>query len=228
MTSRLSATARREQLLAVALDVFARAGYHETSMNDIAEAAGVTKPVLYQHFESKRDLYQALLDEVGARMLHAIAAGTAEATDGRSRTEFGFRAYFRWVAEDHGSFRLLYGGASRRDQEFSRAVRRVTNAMVQAIAPLIAADIDDEHRLTLAHAPGRAGRGGEPPPRRAGRGLRSGRDRPAGQRPRLGGPPQRPPLSSVTTAAVRSGRQATGASASRSASSRPCLNSFCA
>ena len=66
MSSRLTATARREQLLEVALDVFARAGYHATSMNEVAEAAGVTKPVLYQHFESKRELYQALLDEVGA------------------------------------------------------------------------------------------------------------------------------------------------------------------
>jgi AcrR family transcriptional regulator len=152
MPSRLSATARREQLLDVALEAFARTGYHETSMNDIAEAAGVTKPVLYQHFESKRELYQALLDEVGARMLGAIVAGTRDATDGRTRTELGFRAYFRWVAEDHAAFMLLYGGASRLDQEFNRAVRRVTGGMAQAIAPLIEADIDDEHRLTLAHA----------------------------------------------------------------------------
>jgi len=62
MTSRLSAPARREQLLDVALEVFAHTGYHDTSMNDVAEAAGVTKPVLYQHFESKRELFQALED----------------------------------------------------------------------------------------------------------------------------------------------------------------------
>jgi AcrR family transcriptional regulator len=152
MTSRLSATARREQLLDVALEVFARSGYHDTSMNDVAEAAGVTKPVLYQHFESKRELFQALLDAVGTRMVSAITAGTAGAKDGRTLTELGFRSYFRWVAEDHDAFMLLYGGASRRDQEFSRAVRRVTNGMVQAVAPLINVDIDDEHRLTLAHA----------------------------------------------------------------------------
>jgi AcrR family transcriptional regulator len=152
MTSRLSATARREQLLDVALQVFARTGYHDTSMNDVAEAAGVTKPVLYQHFESKRDLFQALLDAVGARMLGAITAGTATATDGRTRTELGFRSYFRWVAEDHDAFSLLYAAASGRDRDFSRALRRVNNGMVRAIAPLIAADIDDEHRLTLAHA----------------------------------------------------------------------------
>jgi AcrR family transcriptional regulator len=152
MSVRLPAEERREQILDVAVQVFARQGFHGTSMNDVAEVAGVTKPVLYQHFESKRELFQALLDAVGARMLNAIREGTAEATDGRSRTELGFRSYFRWVAADHDAFMLLYGGASRRDQEFSRAVRRVTNGMVQAIAPLIAADIDDEHRLTLAHA----------------------------------------------------------------------------
>ena len=107
MTSRLSATARREQLLGVALDVLARTGYHDTSMNDVAEAAGVTKPVLYQHFESKRELFQALLDAVGARMLNAIREGTAEANDGRTRTELGFRSYFRWVSSDHDAFKSL-------------------------------------------------------------------------------------------------------------------------
>ena len=66
MSQRLSATARREQILDVALQVFASAGFHGASMNDIAEAVGVTKPVLYQHFDSKRDLYQALIDEVGS------------------------------------------------------------------------------------------------------------------------------------------------------------------
>ncbi len=190
MSSRLTATARREQLLEVALDVFARAGYHATSMNDVAEAAGVTKPVLYQHFESKRELYQALLDEVGARMLTAIVAATADAPDGRSQTEVGFRAYFRWVAEDHDAFMLLYGSGSRRDEEFSRAVRRVTAGMAQAIAPLIAADIDEEHRLTLAHALVGLAEGASRRLVERGERLRPRRARPPGQRPRLGRPPR--------------------------------------
>lgn len=151
-STRLTAPARREQILDVALEVFARTGYHGTSMNDVAEAAGVTKPVLYQHFESKRELYRALLDEVGTRLLAAISKGAGEAADGRAQTERGFRAYFRWVASDHAAFLLLYGGGSRRDEEFSRAVREVTAGAARAIAPLITADIDDEHRLTLAHA----------------------------------------------------------------------------
>src|SRR5690606_16711885 len=99
--SRLTADARREQILDVAIDVFGRSGYFGASMNDIADAAGVTKPVLYQHFDSKSDLYGALLDEVGARMLGAIAKATANATNGKEQTDLGFRAYFEWVAHRH-------------------------------------------------------------------------------------------------------------------------------
>ncbi len=152
MSQRLSAPARREQILDVALDVFANAGFHGASMNDIADAAGVTKPVLYQHFDSKRDLYQALIEEVGNRLRTNIDKATAEATDGKSQTELGFRAYFRWVADDHDGFRLLFGSGSRRDDEFNDAIRQITAESARAVAPLIAVDIDESHRETLAHA----------------------------------------------------------------------------
>jgi AcrR family transcriptional regulator len=151
MSTRLPAAARREQLLDVALEVFAKQGYHGTSMNDVAERAGVTKPVLYQHFDSKRDLYLALLEEVGARMLAAITKATAEATDGRTQTLAGFRAYFRWVADDRDAFVLLFGSGARRDEEFNAAVRSVEARAAEAIAPLIAVDIDPVHQTTLAH-----------------------------------------------------------------------------
>jgi len=152
MPQRLPATARREQILDVALDVFATAGFHGASMNDIAEAAGVTKPVLYQHFDSKRDLYKALILEVGNRLLDSIAKATAEATDGKSQTDLGFRAYFRWVAEDNAGFRLLFGSGTSSDDEFIQSVARITASAAEATAPLIAVDIPDSTRRTLAHA----------------------------------------------------------------------------
>jgi AcrR family transcriptional regulator len=143
---------RREQLLRVALRAFARRGYHETSMNDVADAAGVTKPVLYQHFSSKRELYHALLEDVGAQMVATFTHAAASAASGREQTRLGFLAYFRWVAANRDAFRLLYGGGSRQDDEFARAVRRFTDASAHAIAPLIAASIDADHQLMLAHA----------------------------------------------------------------------------
>jgi AcrR family transcriptional regulator len=152
MSTRLPASARREQLLSVGLEVFARQGFHATSMNEVAEAAGVTKPVLYQHFASKRELYLALLEDVGRQLLRAIALATAGATDGRAQTEAGFTAYFKWVADDHAAFLLLFGSGARRDEEFAEAVRNVEEVIAEAIEPLIAADIDASHRRTLAHA----------------------------------------------------------------------------
>src|SRR5918997_4578595 len=125
MTSRLPATARREQLLDVALDVFARSGYHDTSMNDIADAAGVTKPVLYQHFESKRELYLELLTDVGASLLEQIAKATAAAGTPRGQVEAGVSAYFHFVDGNRNAFTLLFGSGARRDAEFADAVRRV-------------------------------------------------------------------------------------------------------
>lgn len=150
--ARLTAAARREQILDVALEIFGRSGYHGASMNEIAEAAGVTKPVLYQHFDSKSELFSALLDEVGTRMRTAISKATADADDGKSQTRLGFLAYFRWVATDHDGFRLLFGGAARHDAEFTEQVRRITSDAASAIAPLIAVDLDPERRRIISHA----------------------------------------------------------------------------
>jgi AcrR family transcriptional regulator len=152
---RLSADARREQILDVAIEVFGRNGYYGASMNDIADAAGVTKPVLYQHFDSKSDLYGALLDEVGARLLAAITKATADATDGRDQTARGFQAYFRWVAQRHDEFMLLFGGSARHAEEFGSRIRRITDEAAAAIAPLIAVDISPAHRTTLAEGASR-------------------------------------------------------------------------
>ncbi len=150
-SARLTASERRCQLLAVALDVFARLGFHATSMNEVAEEAGVTKPVLYQHFASKRELYRELLCEVGNHLLREIQKSTAEAGSPRAQVEQGFTAYFRWVHDNHREFTLLFGSGARRDEEFAETVRSVEAAIADAIAPLIDADIDEDHRRLLAY-----------------------------------------------------------------------------
>ena len=144
-------------------------------MNDVADAAGVTKPVLYQHFDSKQDLYLALLDEVGRRLLTAIAKATAGATSGKTQTELGFKAYFRWVADDHDSFLLLFGTQANRDAASTAAIRRMTAETADAIAPLIAVDIDPEYQRTARARPRRPRRGRQPAARRARRVVRPGR-----------------------------------------------------
>ncbi|MFM7046307.1 MAG: TetR/AcrR family transcriptional regulator [Actinomycetota bacterium] len=152
MSLRLPAAERRTQILHVALHEFATKGYHETSMNDVADSAGVTKPVLYQHFASKRALYLALIDEVAAGMLEAIGKATHNARDGRSQTEGGIIAYFEWVARHRDEFMLLFGGGALRDDEFAAALRNVEKNVAEAIAPLIDAGLDPEHQHRLAYA----------------------------------------------------------------------------
>jgi AcrR family transcriptional regulator len=151
MNVRLSAGERRDQILDVAVQVFARRGYHGTSMNDVAEAAGVTKPVLYQHFESKQALYLALIEDVGNRMITAIAKATAGAVNGKMQTELGFQAYLRWVADDRDAFLLLFATQANRDELATRAIRTITDEAAAAIAPLIAVDMDPEQQRTVAH-----------------------------------------------------------------------------
>ena len=98
MALRLPAIERKEQVLDVALAVFAVKGFHDTSMNDIAEAAGVTKPVVYQHYESKRALFLAIIDHVGDRMIDVLTAATSGLTDGHDQVEAGTVAFFKcWV-----------------------------------------------------------------------------------------------------------------------------------
>jgi AcrR family transcriptional regulator len=125
---------------------------HGTSMDDIAEAAGVTKPVLYQHFRSKRALFLELLDQVGQQLLTAITKATAQAPSPREQVELGLTAYFQFVADHHASFVLLFGDGTRRDEEFAAAVNGVEGTIADFVAALIDAGLDDDHRLLLAHA----------------------------------------------------------------------------
>jgi AcrR family transcriptional regulator len=148
---RLPAARRRRQLLDVAIEVFAGRGFHGTSMEELAEAAGVTKPVLYQHFSSKRLLYLELLDDVGSQLVDAVTGAVTAASGPHRQVEAGFRAYFRFVATQTNAFQLMFGSGGRRDEEFAEAVRRVEDRMAGSIAALIEADIDPDHRQIIGY-----------------------------------------------------------------------------
>lgn len=152
LRQRMPAAARRNQLLEVALDRFAAKGYHETSMEEIADAAGVTKPVLYQHFQSKQELYLVLLDRVGGQLLAEVTARAAAEDNPYQRVLAGFRAYFEFVCDKQSAFRLLFGGGARLDEAAADSVRRLEESIAATIGRFILADIDEEHRDLLGHA----------------------------------------------------------------------------
>jgi AcrR family transcriptional regulator len=151
-TSRLPRGARRQQLLRAARDVFVAQGFHAAAMDDIADRAGVSKPVLYQHFPGKRELYLALLeqqvDELSDRVREAMA-GTA---DNRTRVDGAVGAYFDFIDAEGEAFRLVFESDLRNDPDVRDAVDRGARACVEAIAEVIAVETgaDPERALLLS------------------------------------------------------------------------------
>ena len=89
-SSRLPRHERRRQLLDAALEVFVSQGYHAAAMDDIAERAGVSKPVLYQHFPGKLELYLALLDESVGTLVETVGGALRSNADPKQRVAATF------------------------------------------------------------------------------------------------------------------------------------------
>src|SRR6476660_8492434 len=135
---RLPRVARRRQLLAAAQEVFVAQGYHGAAMDDIAERAGVSKPVLYQHFPSKLELYVALLDvacdEAVANVRHALAS----TTDNEERVAASTAAFYAYVSDPAAAFRLVFESDLTSEPEVRKRVDQVTLRCADAIAEVIA------------------------------------------------------------------------------------------
>lgn len=137
---RLPRSARRRLLLQAASEVFVARGYHAAAMDEIAVRAGVSKPVLYQHFPGKRELYLALLDEqvghLGRRMLTALRA----TNDNKERVHGAISAYFEFVDSEGEAFRLLLESDLRNDPEVHDKVEQAFAGIVSALADTINAE----------------------------------------------------------------------------------------
>jgi AcrR family transcriptional regulator len=142
--TRMPRQARRRQLLGAAQEVFAAQGYHAAAMDDIAERAGVSKPVLYQHFPSKLELYLALVDQHAESLVARVREALASTTDNRLRVAASVGAYFDFVdgegTDGEGGFRLVFESDLRNDAAVRERVERMTQECVDAIAETIAHD----------------------------------------------------------------------------------------
>jgi len=135
---RLNAKQRREQLVEVASALFAEHGYHNLSMEQLADAAGVSKPVLYQHFPSKRHLYLALLRNAVGELDAQVRKALEGTTSNRERVRGAISAYFDFVEDRH--FRLLFTTAELSAADVRETIEGATTGIAQTIATLIAED----------------------------------------------------------------------------------------
>jgi AcrR family transcriptional regulator len=150
--ARLPREQRRQQVLAAALDVFSTAGYHAASMDEIADHAGVSKPVLYQHFPGKLDLYLAILDAGIDDLMAAARKALTGTTDNATRVSAMVNAYFTFVEEPGGAFRLVFESDLANEPAVRERVDAADLALARLSAAVIAEDtgLSDEQALLLA------------------------------------------------------------------------------
>jgi len=149
---RLPRSARRAQLLASARDVFVAQGYHAAAMDDIAERAGVSKPVLYQHFPGKLDLYLGLLEQSCDEIIENCRIALASTPDNKLRVEAAMKVFYDYVANANGAFRLVFESDLTSEPAVREQVDRVTRECANEIAKVIHGDtgLPDEASQLLA------------------------------------------------------------------------------
>ena len=147
---RMPREARRAQLIDAARFVFVAQGYHAAAMDDIADRAGVSKPVLYQHFPGKLELYLALLELSGEQLVAAVRAALASTSDNKARVDATVGAYFEFISDADGAYRLVFESDLTNEPSVRDRVEAIEDACAVAIAKVISEDTgltDDEATL---------------------------------------------------------------------------------
>lgn len=139
---RMPREARRQQLLQAAQRVFVAHGYHGASMDEIAEVALVSKPVLYQHFPGKRELYLALLDSHLADFSKQLEEAISSTTDNRQRVFATINTYYSYIKSESQAYRLIFESDVLADQLIAGRIERFNNKLASSIARVVVEDTD--------------------------------------------------------------------------------------
>jgi AcrR family transcriptional regulator len=135
---RLSAEDRRATILDAALEVFSRHGYNGTSIDEIANAAGISKALIYEHFPSKRELHVSLLERHTQDIFLRLAQTADTGDPAEVRLRNGVNAFFDWVETHREAFRLLFRDTF--EPEVAGVLDRLQNQATGAIAALMASE----------------------------------------------------------------------------------------
>ena len=151
---RMPRSERRAQLLDAAQAVFVQSGYHAAAMDEIADRAGVSKPVLYQHFPGKLELYLALLDKHCRSTRSLVQAALEAGSDNEVRVDRTIAAYFEFVTREGAAFRMVFESDLTSEPQVRSRLDAVEMNCAEAIAEVIAEDtgVDDERALLLGSA----------------------------------------------------------------------------
>jgi AcrR family transcriptional regulator len=136
---RLPRAEREQQVLDVAHAKFAEQGFAAVTMDGVAAAVGVTKPLLYNYFGNKEGLYLACLGRTGDSLLAAIEAAFAEAANPGDALEDGLRAFFAFVESDRRAWQVLYDETLPAGGEIAARVAEYRDQLTRMVAESLVA-----------------------------------------------------------------------------------------
>jgi AcrR family transcriptional regulator len=142
--TRLPRAEREQQVLAAARALFAQRGYGAVTMDEVADAVGVTKPLLYIYFGNKERLYLACMEPAAEELREAVASAVARAERPADALEPGVRAFFSFVDRDRDAWRVLFDETLPAGGEVARRVAEQRAELEALVA-----------RLVVARLPGR-------------------------------------------------------------------------
>jgi AcrR family transcriptional regulator len=150
MLKRLPRVVREQQMLDAAVRVFSHRGFHAASMDEIAEVAGISKPMVYAYLGTKDELFVACLHREATRLMEAVAAGVLPTAKPDEQLWHGMRAFFTFVGDHRDGWRVLYRQA-RSEPHFAGELAGMRARIVEVVAALL------ESAATAAEVPGRPG-----------------------------------------------------------------------
>ena len=144
----VQSTDRRMALTNAAFEVFIEKGYHNTAMDDIALRAGISKPIVYQYFTSKRELYLGLLDDAVNVWVEGITEAIAAETDNRKRVTAAIKYYFDKVDDTDRSYRLIFETDFTADPD----VRARVEDVISQVSRIVGVEISQQTNLSSGEA----------------------------------------------------------------------------
>ena len=141
--SRLPRAERERQTLVIASELFAERGYATVTMDDVATAVGVTKPLLYHYFGNKERLYLACMEPAAEGLVTAVVGAVRGAPSPAESLRPGIHAFFHFLDEDASAWRVLFDESLPPDGDIPRRIARqraritdlVTATLLEQVAP---------------------------------------------------------------------------------------------
>lgn len=144
--TRLSRDDRMAQTLAVARGLFAERGYAAVKMDEIAAAVGVTKPLLYNYFGNKEQLYIACMERAGDALTTTITEAVSQSTSPGEALGAGVRGFFAFLDSDRAAWAVLFDETLPRGGEVGERVAEYRGAILEFVASSMLAQLPETRR----------------------------------------------------------------------------------